>query len=222
MALVLGAIFFFGGPQVVKMIQNRTVVGPNEKPDAAGVVRTNPNTLLAETNALLAGKGLPALTMNEYALARALRSEHGSSSATIRTWVAWAIKNSVKAGSNVFEKLTKSASMTSSGLFATQISDLRYASTAQGPTMDDIEIARNVLRSGIQSDPTRGATNFFSPRLQDSLYAKAQAGVAQYASIKKDAAGIIAKWVSGGLSVRGAPSDAMPGEVIFLGPARMA
>lgn len=222
LAIVIAALFFFGGPEVVKLIKAGSVVGPKSNEDAAGVVRTDPEILLGETNLELQSQGRGVLNLDEYALARALRSEHGSSSAEVRTWVAWAIRNASAGPGNVFKKLTSSRAE-SSGLFARQISDSRYAATNQAPRVEDVEIARAVLRASTFQDPTQGATNFFSPRTQDRLFAKAEAGDPNYAGrIRTDAEGLRSKWEKGGLVSVGAPESAAADEVEFFAPKRFA
>jgi len=211
------ALFFFTGREVVKVVKRGAVVGPVVKETAAGVVPIAPNLLLLQTNTARRAAGQSEITLDEYALARALRSEHGSASPEVRTWVAWAIKNATGADANVFRKLTRSGNPETSGFFARQITDARYAATNQAPYASDVEIAIAVLRAPKTSDPTNGATNFFSPNLQDTLFRKAQAGDPKFAKIKSDAAGLRARWAASGLASRGAPPSAPPGEVEFFG-----
>jgi len=216
-ALVL-VIFFFGTKQAVEVVKRGSRVGPAIAETAVGLVPMAPAELLGLTNIDRASAGQSPLSLNEYAMARALRSEHGSSSFEVRVWVAWAIRNAAGGVAKVFDKLTKSKSAATSGFFARQITDARYAATNQAPYESDVTIAVAVLRSSASGDPTDGATNFFAPRLQDELFAKAKAGDPKYSKIKSDAADIRTRWAATGLVSRGAPPSAEPGEVEFFGP----
>jgi hypothetical protein len=76
-----------------------------------------------------------------------------------------------------------------------------YASTVLDPYDDDIAIAKAVL-TGQLGDPTGGATNFFRPGLQDTLYAEGK--------VTRDADAVVADWTAGGLaqvSIDGIPGD---------------
>lgn len=199
------------------MIKSGKIVGPASEETAAGLVPKDPRVILTETNAALAQEGKLPISLDELALARALRSEHGISSAEVRTWVGWAIRNAAGSPSKIFTKLTTSGNVMTSGHFASQITDTRYAATNQGPTMADIDLARAIVRAPAGADPTKGATNFFSPKLQDQLKAKADAGNPKFAKIKKDAQAVRVAWAATGLVSRGAPASAAPGEVEFFG-----
>jgi hypothetical protein len=132
----------------------------NAPAGADGVVRRAPGDLARE-----AGVALPV-----YALARMLRSEHGSEAEHVKVAVGWAAVNQARARKTTIEKLllsgrTKSGGASSSdGLFGAQYTG-KYATTAVDPTAVDVEIAGKVL-SGVVADPTFGATQFDSPKAQ--------------------------------------------------------
>lgn len=218
-ALVLAA----GAPRVVdtmtQLLSANPVIGDNPPRDAGGVVRADPRALLASAIADLRRRGSSialVLNLDAYALARALRSEHGRESEQVRRWVAWSIRN-YAAGRSIFSVLTTSRA-SSSGLFADQVADARYAATGQAPTIGDLAIAVDVLMADKSSDPTRGATNFFSPKTQDLLFARAQAGDPKYAGkITKNAQGVRTSWAANGLVSRGAPPGTPSDVVEFFG-----
>lgn len=222
-ALVIALILFlaFGTTKVVHVVKNNTsVIGANPPRDNLGAVRAVPETLRASAEKDLISRGrrdLLPLTLDAYSLARALRSEHGKDSREVRTWIAWAIKNSAHAAGKTIHALLVLSKAPTSGLYADQKTDSRYAATGQGPRLEDLEIADEVLH-GSGKDPTRGATNFFSPKTQNALYRLAKDGDPRYAGrITTDANGIREKWAARGLQSRGAPPSAGPGVVEFFG-----
>jgi hypothetical protein len=220
--VLLVAFFFFGAPAVKRAIVNLKVVGDNPSEDDRGVIVTAPAALLASVNLALAKTGSQArIDLNVYALARALRSEHGGEPASVRAWVAWAIRNGAQQSKvSVFEKLTRSRSPSTSGLFARQRSDARFAATNRGPTVEDVTIARAVMAAAQSADPTRGSTNFFSPKAQNALFARAQAGDPAIAGrITRDADDQRKKWLADGLISRGAPPGASRDDVEFFAKA---
>lgn len=217
-AIVL-ALFFFGAPVAVRLIKNASVVGDNPREDDRGVVTVAPNTLLRSVNAELRAAGEPTIDLNQLALARSMRSEHGNEPAPVREWVGWVVRNSAKRSRvSVFNKLTKSRNPKTSGKFARQRTDSRFAATNRGATMADIKIARAVLAAQAAADPTNGATNFFSPRAQDALFRRAQAGDPKVKGrITRDADATRRKWIAGGLQSRGAPPGVQLRDVEFFG-----
>jgi hypothetical protein len=220
--VLLAGSFFFGAPVVIRAVSMAKVVGDNPPEDSAGVVRQLPASLLLSVNRDLAASGKHApIDLDTMALARSLRSEHGSESATVRAWVAWVVRNSAAKGKlSIFDKLTKSRNPTSSGLFARQRADSRFAATNQAPRLEDILIAKQVIGAPASADPTRGASNFFSPRAQDALFARAQAGdPAVVGRITRDAAAQRLRWLESGLVSRGAPPGASQRDVEFFAPA---
>jgi hypothetical protein len=230
--IVVAAVFFFGGRAVVISIEKGRLVGPKSPEDAAGVVRTRPADILAAVNSDLIAHGDERIDLNLLALARALESEHGSDSVDVRTWVAWAIRNEAGGYDRIFDKLTSSGHDPKlRGLFARQKTDGRYAATHAAAHLGNIQIARLVVGSSTVSDPTGGAHNFFSPQLQDKLYAQAldeqrqiDAGTldradAKYAGrITVDANGLRRRWNGYGWVSRGAPSGTPYGLVEFFAP----
>ena len=209
--------FFSGGALVVSRALRRKKVGPVVRENGRGVIPRNPQDMLAETNRDLQSEGLPSIDLDTYALARALNSEHGSESETVRTWVAWAIRNNAdNRKTGVYERLTTSRGP-ASGMFARQRTDARYAATNQAPTYEDVQIAHDVLNAPASADPTGGATNFFSPRTQNILFAKAQAGDPRFVGrITVDAEGLRQRWARNGLVSIGEPPGAPAGKVEFF------
>ncbi len=113
------------------------------------------------------------LTEEQYALARMLSSEEGSSDNTIKAAVCWAtINNAAKEGKSIVELLTHAKIPAHTGRFGTQ-KDIdpsssnhgksdRYASTALDPYDGDGQIASQCL-NGTIADFTNGATHFDRP-----------------------------------------------------------
>jgi hypothetical protein len=108
-----------------------------------------------------------------YALARGISSEEGTSGASTKAAVAWAIKNeAARRGSSIFALVTHAKLAAHSGFYGTQRnieegtagyngSD-RFISTAQDPYDGDITIASGVL-DGTIPDVTGGANQFDRP-----------------------------------------------------------
>ena len=128
-----------------------------------GVVPCDPHQLAAQAG----------VDDETYALARGVSSEEGSSSASTKAVVAWAIKNeAARRGSSIFSLVTHAKLASHSGRYGTQRnieegtagyngSD-RYISTAQDPYEGDIAIAAGVL-DGTIPDVTGGANQFDRP-----------------------------------------------------------
>jgi len=155
----------------------RVTVCPYDK--TTGVVPCDPHQLAAQAG----------VDDETYALARGISSEEGSSSATTKAVVAWAIKNeAARRGSSIFALVTHAKLSAHSGRYGTQRnieegtagyngSD-RYISTAQDPYTGDIEIASGVL-AGTIPDVTEGANQFDRPSGEkdpDAVAAKRVAG----------------------------------------------
>jgi hypothetical protein len=130
-----------------------------------GVAPGDPDALAAQAGA----------TLDEYALARNIASEHGNSSAAVQALVAHATNNEAAAeGVSVARLLLRAKNSAHTGKFGTQ-KDLerlvtasdgtqvhpsdRYASTAQDPYEGHLAVARGVL-SGAIPDLTGGATQY--------------------------------------------------------------
>lgn len=128
-----------------------------------GVVPCDPRQLAAQA----------AVDDETYALARGISSEEGTSSASTKAAVAWAIKNeAARRGSSIFALVTHAKLPSHSGKYGTQrnieegtdgynASD-RYISTAQDPYDGDITVASGVL-DGTIPDVTSGANQFDRP-----------------------------------------------------------
>lgn len=115
--------------------------------DDSGIVDADPQALADEAG----------LSLEAYALARAISSEEGNSSTTTQAAVAWAIKNAAaRGGRGIFEQLCRLT-----GYFGSQVAN-KYASTARDPYDRDGQIALQVL-DGTIPDSTGGATNFDRP-----------------------------------------------------------
>lgn len=192
--------------------------------DAMGVVRTPPEAILSAVNAALVAAGRAPVTLDALSLARALSSEHGSGPPELRRWVGWAIRNNAGAGpGKVFRKLTHTGSTAAlRGLYARQRVDGRYAATNSSASLEDLEIARSVLSSAASADPTKGSTNFFSPRAQDALFKRKQAGDPSVAKINRNANDQRKKWLADGLVSRGRPAGVPVDEVEFFASGRLA
>lgn len=216
-------LFFFVSRKVIQVLDQGEIIGPVTKPDAAGVVRTQPAELLSAANAELRAAGLPELSLDEYALARCLQSEHGLESDAVRTWVAWAVRNAAGSG-GLFSKLCRSGNNPLfKGMFAEQRADVRYAATHLSPRAVNCTIARNVCRAWVGADPTKGATNFFSPATMDYGHKQYLAGNPRFAKYTRDAAGVRADWAKKyNLVSIGAPPGTPPGKVEFFAPKKKA
>lgn len=172
-------------------------VGPATAADALGVIPDDPESLARAA----------ALSLDVYALARAISSEEGNQPTLYKLAVGWAMTN--KAGGSPAHLLLAGRGPTE-GRFAAQnarylvepdpetgeeryMSAGKYASTARDPHEDDVKIATGVLSRAVP-DPTGGATNFFSPAAQDAAFDAGRAGY------NRDAAALEASWIAGGLS----------------------
>lgn len=193
-------LLFAGGPAVVARVVNGKRVGPKTTVGADGLVTESPHAL-----ARAAG-----LDVHTYALARALSSEHGSDPDPYLRAVAWAIRNkAIERRVTVLELLTEGRGTAGDGWFGEQKASagVKYASTRADPSERHARIAAEVLAAMQSSDPTFGATHFFSPRAADALAAKAGSDprFAKYAG--NTAAAVDAKWrAPGGLYPSGAGS----------------
>jgi hypothetical protein len=195
----------FAVPSIVTAIKNGAIVGPDHKRNARGAITVDPRDILADVNTALRSAGKSPIDLNQLALARALRSEHGSDSVEVRRWVGWAIRNASGGADRVFSKLTTKTGSEYSGKFADQHTDARFAATGQAAREIEIQLAREILTAPRTADPTGGATNFFSPRAQDRLRAAALAGVAAAQLVKKNAEEKRAEWIGFGWRSLGAP-----------------
>lgn len=176
------------GREVYIMVKRGSRVGPETYPDDHGIIQVPPGSLAKAA-------GLP---LDVYALARCLSSEHGRDNVETKIAVAWAVKNEARAsGRSIFAQLTRQPgdgiTNVANGLFSGQ--DVpgpnKYASTRLDPYEQEAQIAAAVV-AGTIIDPTRGATNFFSPKGQRASHAKNPAG-----NLPPDQ--LIASWEAKGL-----------------------
>jgi len=101
------------------------------------------------------------LSDDEECLARVIRSEMGIGDAKQKLHVAWASRNLAD------EKGVSLSSLACSPLGPQNRG--RPLSSVQSALKSDRRIARKVLASAKSRDPTRGATHFINPRLQNRL-----------------------------------------------------
>ncbi len=128
------------------------------------------------------------VNVNAYALARMLRSEHGSAGPEVKRLLAWVCLNdAAELGWTVIRTLTYSTVIQRVGYFGRQIT--RRYSTAQDPYEQDLRIAETVLdeRASGSGDPTIGAVKFV-----DQSAFSSQAGATSYAAVA-------ARWAKEGL-----------------------
>ena len=162
--LALALLLFGGGGaavvSAVKKAKGKRVTNAPAGPD--GIVRVPPDELARQAG----------VSLDVYALARMLRSEHGSEAERVKVAVGWAAVNQAKAsGVSISRLLLRgTAKGGSDGYFGAQNVG-KYASTRTDPTTDDVAIAAKVLGRTVP-DPTGGATQFDSPAAQRALVAK--------------------------------------------------
>jgi hypothetical protein len=121
------------------------------------------------------------------ALARVVTSEAGDSSAAERTAIAWTVRNRArKQGTTVAQLVCTPCGRQEAG---------RPFSSARAASVIDRALARRVLTAAPASDPTRGATTFFEPKLQDRLVAQGFPGY------RLRAAAVRTKWRNEGLTL---------------------
>lgn len=204
--VVLVLLLLLGGETVMSRIVNGARVGPQTELRDDGLVDGDPFAL-----ADAAG-----MEPNAYALARCLASEHGQDGDPYLVAVAWAVRNkAAERGVTVIQLLTDGAGTAGDGMFGDQkaAAGTKYASTKVDPSDRHARVAATVIAADPASDPTAGATHFYSPKAQDALAAKAAAGDARYAKYSgRDAATIDASWrAPGGLYANGAVAVVPPG-----------
>ncbi len=209
--LVLGGVVALGGTEkgraIVVDFTRRGKRLSDTKLDADLKVPIDPLELARKAGQLLQRN----VDVNAYALARMLRSEHGSAGHVVKRLLAWVCLNdSDELGWSVLKTLTYSTQLQRKGYFGKQIT--RRYSTAQDPYEQDLLIAEAVLRErdGGQFDPTTGAVKF----VDKSAFAH-QAGATSYAAVA-------ARWAKDGLEpfkIAGAGED-----LVFFrrGRARLA
>jgi hypothetical protein len=194
---LVAALLLFGGPaadvvdDVVGAVVNGPRVGPATSLRDDGLVDADPAQLAAAAG----------LDLDTYALARCLMSEHGNDGDAYLIAVAWAVRNmAAERGTSVFDLLTDGKGSAGDGLFGRQdaAAGTKYASTQQDPHQRHATWAAFVMSSDPSTDPTGGATHFFSPRTQDVLHQRNP-------SAYKTSLEIVNSWTApGGLYAAGA------------------
>jgi hypothetical protein len=141
-----------------------------------------------------------------YSLARAMRSEGGTSEAK-RIAVAWAMLNHARQenGGDITATVTGPAKAPKPGLYGAQnipkslgLGAARYVSTARPPRKEDVTLAQRI-QAGEISDPTHGAEFFFEPALQDQLVS---AGTPGYSAGSQ---AVIDRWTKSGYATLHVP-----------------
>jgi hypothetical protein len=203
--VVLLVLVFLGGEAVVARVKNGGRVGPKTTLGPDGLVAGDPQDLAAAAG----------LSLQTYALARALVSEHGSDPDAYLRAVAWAIRNkAAEKRVSIFVLVTDGRGTAGDGRFGEQKASAgtKYVSTAKDPSERHVRIAEEVETAPASADPTGGATHFFSPKTQDLLAAKAAAGDERFTKYAgRDAAAIFASWSTTGLYPGGAVPVVPPG-----------
>lgn len=117
--------------------------------------------------AVLFGRRREADVDEVEALARVITSEANGYSEAERTAIAWTVRNRALKRRVSIARLVCSPS-------CGPCCNGRPFSSARAATDANRELARRVLATS--DDPTRGATSFFEPRVQDQLVAQQRAG----------------------------------------------
>lgn len=103
------------------------------------------------------------------ALARVITSEASGYSEAERVAIAWSVRNRARKRGVSIARLVCSPT-------CGPCCNGRPFSSARKATAVNRELARRVLADSPSDDPTRGATAFFEPRVQDKLVAERRAG----------------------------------------------
>ena len=158
-------------------------------PNASGLITCDPDSMRATTEAKLHSLGLYApskrLTMAVYAMARNIGSEAGDN-ATAAEKLAIGETLVTRAA---IKGVSQFKLMTRDGHFARQKGRNPAVSSARDPQWEDIVAAELVL-SGRSGDVSRGATHYFAPKAQDSLFASGR--------VSNNRTMIYDSWTSGG------------------------
>lgn len=166
--------FSLGAAALLVMAGGKAVTAADEKADAGGVVRADPEAIARAHG----------VSLDVEALARLAVSEAGAGEKA-QIAVMWATRNMAKRrGESVAALLlrgrTKTGNASSSdGRFGRQNTG-KYASTGSPSTAVSRERASRVM-SGKVLDPTGGATQYDAPGAQGALVAAGAAGYSQSA-----------------------------------------
>jgi hypothetical protein len=127
----------------------------------------------------------PSLT-EELSLGKVITSEAGDGIPAERAAVGWVTRNRAKARGTTIARMVcwPECGPCCKG---------RPMSSARGPATQDLALARAILRAPESEDPTRGATSFFEPVLQDRLVREGRPGY------RLTAAQVREKWLRDGL-----------------------
>lgn len=158
-------------------------------PNSSGLISCSPESMRALTEKKLHELGLyprsKRLTMAVYAMARNIASEAGVSATPAEKLAIGEVlvTRSIVAGVSQLKLMTRD------GHFARQRGRNPAVSSAQDPNWEDIVAAEMVL-TGKSGDVSRGATHYFDPKTQDSLFASGR--------VSNDRTAIYDSWSSGG------------------------
>lgn len=224
--VVLLLLLAGGSDVVIDTLENGPRIGPSTMEGDDGLIPDSPEDLAAAAG----------VDVNVYALARCLASEHPRDPTPYLRCVAWAVRNkAAERGVSVLRLLTDGAGVAGDDYFGEQkaAAGTKYASTRDDPRRRHVQVASEVMASPSSSDPTRGATHFYSPKAQDALERKAEAIKARELAgeeltdrersylkyLGRDAAFIDASWRAQGLYPGGAERvvpEGIDGEILTL------
>lgn len=189
-AVFSGPLCVPAGARTVELAKARGIgqIRSGCRADSSGVVPCDPETMRADAERKLHQLGLfphaKRLTMNVYAMARNIHSEGGRGSGAEKLVLGEALVNRARQKGTSLLGL-----MSRSGRFARQKGCNPCVSSSQDPSWDDIVAAMLVL-AGQSAGISRGATHYFSPRAQDSLFKSGR--------IRLSARQVYDSWTSGG------------------------
>lgn len=190
--LILGSIFIIGGASAVAY---GAVVGSGEGEPPTPLPGTLPST---------GGSWIEASDNEVEALARVIASEARSASEAVKRAIGWVVRNHFRGRSIYSVEYPWRAQKGNDPPF----------SSARDATDATRKLAREILAADQSQDPTKGATSFFEPKMQD-VFAKAGAlaragetgervidgvklsDITRFKAYKKDAATIRQNWSKG-------------------------
>lgn len=137
--------------------------------DASGVVRCTPTSMRASVDAQLHELGLfrphDTLSLDAYSIARNIQSEASTGSLAEKAAIAQSALNRARRDGISISQLT----MRDGTRYARQMGRNPRVASSQDPTWQDVVLAIMALRGELQGT-AKGATHYFSPKVQDSLY----------------------------------------------------